>query len=157
VLTVGANDIPTVDLTVQCILAYLTGQACAGWWDSPFQDSDIAWIHDTVFPMITQYLRQAAGAVPGVRFLDLATALEGRQVCTPDIGHDQERMWGAFVDLSGLRIGVGPHLFSQSLHPNAVGYGYLAGCLRDFHALQARDARCVRGADGQVRLIAQDP
>ncbi|MEU7908350.1 GDSL-type esterase/lipase family protein [Actinoplanes sp. NPDC049118] len=217
VLTVGANDVPSVGLTIHCILAYVGGQACAGWWDKrlpkklatiregvvgdlrdiravmrqagyrddsyelvlqsypspsggrtryrgaarvlhgcPFRDSDIAWVHDTVFPMIAQYLRQAAETVPGVRFLDLTAALEGRQACSPGIDSSQEWMWGAFVDLPGLRIGPGPHLVSQSLHPKAVGYGYIAGCLRDFHALSARNARCVREADGEVRLTADD-
>ncbi|GAB1646583.1 SGNH/GDSL hydrolase family protein [Krasilnikovia sp. MM14-A1259] len=216
-LTVGANDIPTAGLTIQCIVAYLSHQRCARWWDKrlpqrlatieqriiddlwdirtvmrqagyrddsyqlilqsypspastttrypgaaralngcPFQDSDIAWVHDTVFPMIAENLRSAAVSVPGVRFLDLTAALDGRQVCAPGIDHDQEWMWGVFVDLSGLRAGVGPQLVSQSLHPKAVGYGYLAGCLRDFQALPAPSARCVRGTDGQVRLITDD-
>jgi len=213
VLTVGANDISTVVMTVECILAYLSGGSCgprwaqqlpqrlraiqprvvdnlndirtvmrsAGYADNsydlivqsypspsgglsrysataralngcPFHDDDIAWFHQVGFPMITEYLRQAAASVRGVRFLGLTTALEGRQVCTPGISHDQEWMWGTFVDLSGLRTGPGPHLFSQSLHPNAVGYKQLAWCLREFHASTAKTAHCARDADGRMGL-----
>ncbi|UGY91471.1 GDSL-type esterase/lipase family protein [Streptomyces gobiensis] len=118
----------------------------------PFRAKDTAWVRDAMFPMISRSMAEAASAVPGVRFLGLTGALDGRQVCAPGIDHDSELSWGLSLDPSGLRYGPGPNLVSQSLHPNAAGYRELARCLSAFHATPARSADCERTGD-KVSLV----
>jgi lysophospholipase L1-like esterase len=118
----------------------------------PFLAPDLAWARDAGIPRTNQTLRQAAGAVPGVRFLDVTAALDGHQLCAPGIGPADEWVQGLAVDAVQLPNGPGLNLVQHSLHPNRLGQQRLADCLAGFARLPAAAARCVPGPGAGPRL-----
>ncbi|MDK1476164.1 GDSL-type esterase/lipase family protein [Streptomyces sp. 549] len=110
----------------------------------PFSDRDMRWVRDTMFPALTATSAKVAAAVPGVRFLDLTHALDGRQVCAPGTTRKAELSWGVHLDPTRLVHGPGPNLVAHSLHPNAAGHRELARCLAQFHTHPDPSATCVR-------------
>jgi lysophospholipase L1-like esterase len=118
----------------------------------PYRDEDLRWAHDTAIPMTAGAMRMAARDVPGVRFLNLAAAFDGREICSPGLTHEEEWMWGVWVDLDAIRRGIGQNLVAQSMHPKAAGHRMVSRCLERFYALPGREARCTRASDGAARL-----
>jgi hypothetical protein len=118
----------------------------------PFTTRDGAWAHDVGVPATNRDLGRAAAAVPGVRFLDLTGAFDGREACAEGITRASEWVLGVSIDLRQLQAGLGPNLVQQSLHPNAKAQGQIARCLRQFYALAAPRAHCRQGRDGNLSI-----
>lgn len=129
------------------------GNATRGLLGCPVRDDDGNWTKDWVAPEFAAAFARVAAAT-GVRFLDLAPALRGREACAAGITRRQEWSRGVTVNLFALRHGLGPNLIQESAHPNALGQAQFARCLSAFVATSQRAASCVRQRDGNLAAIS---
>jgi lysophospholipase L1-like esterase len=121
----------------------------------PLRDEDGEWARNQLVPQLgAMYARVAAAQ--GVRLLDLAPALRGREACARGITSGQEWANGISLQLGrALRANWPKYGVSvvASAHPNAAGQAQFARCLTAFAATTARAARCVRGPDGNLTPV----
>ena len=129
--------------------------ATRGLLGCPVRSDDGNWTKNWVAPEYTAAFARIAAAT-GVRFLDLAPALRGREACAAGITKSQEWSRGVRVNLLALRHGLGPNLIQESAHPNALGQAQFARCLSAFVATSQRAARCVRQRDGNLAPLRED-
>ncbi len=119
----------------------------------PFWDVDATWARDTFVPQLSANL-SAVAADRGVEVLDVADALEGREVCaegrSQGAGPDAE--WGRFL-VSGLIQGEA----QESLHPNALGQQALGTCLRLLYDADPGRYRCATVGDAGPETMSLTP
>lgn len=128
------------------------GTAGRGAFGCPVRDDDGNWAKNWVAGRFATTIARVA-ATTGVRFLDLAPALRGREACARGISRSAEWSNGVTVDLAGLRHGLGMHLLQESAHPNARGYTQFARCLTAFAARDENSAKCARQPDGNLAPV----
>ncbi|WP_329581043.1 RICIN domain-containing protein [Kitasatospora sp. NBC_01250] len=109
----------------------------------PAFPEDLAWGHNWVVPTFDDALRQAAEAVPGVRFLDQRRVTYGHEVCAEWTTSPYEYTNGDVIDLSentrnGCDYSIGilslcENEIRQSYHPRVAGYQAEGNCLGEFY------------------------
>ncbi|SHM40899.1 GDSL-type esterase/lipase family protein [Cryptosporangium aurantiacum] len=129
------------------------GTAARGLFGCPVRDDDGNWAKNWVAAQFSAAFARIA-ADEGVRFLDLAPALRGREACARGISRFQEWSRGVTVDLAAIRHGLGMNVLQQSAHPNARGHAQFARCLSAFVARGDRAAKCARQSDGNLAPVA---
>lgn len=128
------------------------GAASRGVFGCPVRDDDGNWAKNWVAGQFSAAFARVA-ADRGVRYLDLAPALRGREACARGISRYQEWSRGVSVDLAAVRHGLGMNVLQQSAHPNARGHAQFARCLSAFVARGSRTAQCARQADGNLAPV----
>ncbi|MDH6121314.1 hypothetical protein ABH930_000094 [Kitasatospora sp. GAS204A] len=137
----------------------------------PAFPEDLAWGHNWVVPTFDDALRQAAEAVPGVRFLDQRRVSYGHEVCAEWTSSPYEYTNGDVIDLSentrnGCDYSIGilslcENEIRQSYHPRVAGYHGEGTCLGEFYnAPGQQEAYCTLDqADGTtiMPLTAHQP
>ncbi|MFI9269420.1 RICIN domain-containing protein [Kitasatospora sp. NPDC052896] len=108
----------------------------------PAFPEDLAWGHNWVVPTFDDALRQAAEAVPGVRFLDQRRVSYGHEVCAEWTTSPYEYTNGDVIDLSentrnGCDYSIGilslcEDEIRQSYHLRVAGYKGEGACLGSF-------------------------
>ncbi|MFJ1753068.1 RICIN domain-containing protein [Kitasatospora sp. NPDC088134] len=108
----------------------------------PAFPEDLAWGHNWVVPTLSDALREAASAVPGVRYLDQRRVAFGHEVCAEWTSSPYEYTNGDVIDLSEktrngcdspISIpGLCMNNVRQSYHLRVAGYAAEAACLRQF-------------------------
>jgi len=129
------------------------GTAGRGLLGCPVRDDDGNWAKNWVAGRFSDAFARIAAA-QGVRYLDLAPALRGREACARGISRYQEWSRGVSVDLAAIRHGLGMNVLQQSAHPNARGHAQFADCLSTFVARGTRAAKCARQADGNLAPVS---
>ncbi|MGF1427352.1 RICIN domain-containing protein [Kitasatospora sp. LaBMicrA B282] len=126
----------------------------------PAFPEDMAWGHNWVVPTFDDGLRQAAEAVPGVRFLDQRRVSYGHEVCAEWTTSPYEYTNGDVIDLSentrnGCDDSIGilslcENEIRQSFHLRVAGYKGEGACLGEFYGEPAQqEAYCTLDqADG---------
>lgn len=120
----------------------------------PFHTEDLAWIRDHAVANLSGALREAA-ELADARFLDLSRAGHGHEACTGGDALDSEWFtrltldWDSFGDAERVE-----HASVQSFHPNSEGHRQFARCIGEFLGTADREAACVPGDDGDLRLTA---
>ncbi|MCX4748352.1 RICIN domain-containing protein [Kitasatospora sp. NBC_01287] len=109
----------------------------------PAFPEDLAWGHNWVVPTFDDALRQAAEAVPGVRFLDQRRVSYGHEVCAEWTTSPYEYTNGDVIDLSentrnGCDFSIGilslcENEIRQSYHLRVAGYHGEGNCLAEFY------------------------
>nr|CEL20446.1 hypothetical protein [Kibdelosporangium sp. MJ126-NF4]CTQ97671.1 hypothetical protein [Kibdelosporangium sp. MJ126-NF4] len=115
----------------------------------PFRSEDLQWVRDIAVPTLTTGLRKAARD-GGARFLDLSNAGNGREACSST---DPNKEWfrRLSVQWTDLRAQErANHALQESFHPNAAGYEQIGKCAGEFLAIEAREASCLAGRDGEL-------
>ncbi|WP_412542161.1 SGNH/GDSL hydrolase family protein [Longispora sp. K20-0274] len=128
-------------------------------WDSrfsrvihgcPFHDDDAAWGRGTFVPLLAATMRAAAQDA-AVDFLDLTSAMDDKEVCSP--GDDPKWTRGISLKLPedgrGVVRGTEPDgvISRESLHPNQLGHAMLGQCLSGYWG-QLTSGVCHRQQDG---------
>lgn len=126
--------------------------AIRGLLGCPVRADDGNWAKNWVAPEFTAAFARVAAST-GVRLLDLAPALRGREACASGLTRAQEWSNGVTVNLAALRHGLGPNLIQESAHPNALGQAQFARCLSAFLATSRRAAKCARQPDGNLTAV----
>ncbi|WP_232247552.1 RICIN domain-containing protein [Kitasatospora azatica] len=120
----------------------------------PAFPEDLAWGHNWVVPTFDNALRQAAEAVPGVRFLDQRRVSYGHEVCAAWSSSPYEYTNGDVIDLSentrnGCDYPIGilslcENEIRQSYHLRVAGYRGEGACLGSFYRAPAQqEAYCT--------------
>ncbi|GAA1069182.1 RICIN domain-containing protein [Kitasatospora arboriphila] len=115
----------------------------------PAFPEDLAWGHNLVVPAFSDALREAAGRVPGVRYLDQRRVSYGHEVCARWTSSPYEYTNGDVIDVSertrngcdqeiGIP-GVCMNMVRQSYHLRVAGYRGEAACLAQFYRRPALD------------------
>jgi lysophospholipase L1-like esterase len=113
----------------------------------PVDSKDLRWAKQDMTPAIATAYR-ATAETAGVRFLDLSTAFDGREVCASGARPWNEWATGLLLDASeAISNGISNRVFSESFHPNARGHAAIAACVTQAVATPAREQRCVRSGD----------
>jgi lysophospholipase L1-like esterase len=125
-----------------------------GWWGQfgsgcPVDATAMNWAHETVLPRFSRMSREAADAA-GARYMELAGAFDGHEVCAEGATAETEWARGLFVDPAQVPAGLGFNLVQQSMHPNALGHGQIGGCLTEFAARGETWTSCRIGSDGNL-------
>jgi hypothetical protein len=117
----------------------------------PILNADMEWAHDTAVPQLNTAIRGIAER-KGWRFLDLSLSMDGREICARGITHDQEWITGLKYDPNSDNWYTSDSV-RQSFHANARGHAQLGRCLTEFAAQSQREARCLRGTDGNLHAV----
>jgi lysophospholipase L1-like esterase len=119
----------------------------------PLRLPDAEWGRTVAAPLLTDALREVANEV-GARFLDLSRATEGHEACNRNVPKSQQWARGLTVRVEDVLHGIGGHLVQESFHPNARGHAQMGRCLGEFHGIDAVEAACLKGADGNLHPVA---
>jgi lysophospholipase L1-like esterase len=118
---------------------------------APLYDDDLAWAHDRAVPQLSAALRSVARTA-GWRFLDLSRSMHGREVCARGITDGQEWVTGLRYNPSSAGW-LSFDAVRETLHPNAAGHAQIGRCVTEFARRAEREARCLRGADGDLHAV----
>jgi hypothetical protein len=130
----------------------------------PAYPEDMAWGHNWVVPTFDDGLRQAAEAVPGVRFLDQRRVSYGHEVCAEWTSSPYEYTNGDVIDLSentrnGCDYSIGilslcENEIRQSYHLRVAGYRGEGACLGAFYGEPAQqEAYCTLNQGDGTSLV----
>lgn len=130
----------------------------------PAYPEDLAWGHNWVVPTFDDALRQAAEAVPGVRFLDQRRVSYGHEVCAEWTSSPYEYTNGDVIDLSentrnGCDYPIGilslcENEIRQSFHLRVAGYQGEGACLGSFfHQPAQQEAYCTLNQQDGTSLV----
>ncbi|MFE0463433.1 RICIN domain-containing protein [Kitasatospora sp. NPDC058965] len=133
----------------------------------PAYPEDLAWGHNWVVPTFDNALRQAAEAVPGVRFLDQRRVSYGHEVCAEWTSSPYEYTNGDVIDLSentrnGCDYPIGilslcENEIRQSYHLRVAGYRGEGACLGAFYQQSQAEGFCTLNQGDGTSVLPLTP